>query len=256
MRKRVVRAGGTVRRARRAFGGRSHDPEGAEGGKDYGKEGKSTNHTSNLTIKVERASSPDVSEAVVELTRNPGSNLSDVVDDLPKGRYVFYLKSWYKGDDGPLYRCASAAKCLVGVTDGSLTTPREPESAEDLTQPEARAAPTLCVSHCRWCAHDRTHQCAKTPAGSGSVVVEQFGGVGDLVGPVHPDLEAVGVGAAAYPLPDGVGYVDVTPVERAQDAGDPLRDSFLNPALLSQLHRDRVLEEVVHRHHEFLIFHA
>lgn len=44
---------------------------GAEEGKDYGEEGKPTNHTSNLTIKVERASSPDVSEAVVEFTRNP-----------------------------------------------------------------------------------------------------------------------------------------------------------------------------------------
>ncbi|MDW8807475.1 hypothetical protein P1P68_22470 [Streptomyces scabiei] len=113
--------------------------EGAEEGKDYGEEGKPTNHTSNLTIKVERASSPDVSEAVVEFTRNPGSGLTDVVDDLPKGRYVFYLTSWYKGDDGPVYRCASAAKCLVGVTDGTLTTPREPEAAEDLAPPEESA---------------------------------------------------------------------------------------------------------------------
>lgn len=112
---------------------------GATEGKDYTEAGKPPSRTSNLTIRVERSSSPEVSEAVLEFTRNPGSSLSDVVDDLPTGRYVFYLASWYEGKDGPVYRCASAAKCLVGVTDGSLATPREPDAAEDLSQPKASA---------------------------------------------------------------------------------------------------------------------
>lgn len=118
-------------------GVRSHDSEGAEEGKDYGEEGK--NHTSNLTIKVERASSPDVSEAVVEFTRNPGFR-PDRRRRRPAERPLRLLRDVLaQGGRRTVYRCASAAKCPVGATDGSLTTPREPEAAEDPTQPEESA---------------------------------------------------------------------------------------------------------------------
>lgn len=108
---------------------------GAEEGKDYTEEGKPPNRTSNLSIGVEQSSDTGVSEAVVEITRDTATSLTDIQDNLPKGRYVFYLSTWYDGPDGPVYRCASPAKCVVGVEEGDLETPRDPEAAEELQVP-------------------------------------------------------------------------------------------------------------------------
>ncbi|MEN8651236.1 hypothetical protein ABCR94_11470 [Streptomyces sp. 21So2-11] len=112
---------------------------GVKEGRNYSEDGKPANRTSNLDLRVEKSSKAGVDKAVVEFTRNPGSQLKDIVEDLPKGRYVFYLKSWYEGPDGPVYRCASPAKCVVGVADGALETPRDPGAAEDLSEPAAAA---------------------------------------------------------------------------------------------------------------------
>ncbi|MCQ1575748.1 hypothetical protein [Streptomyces parvus] len=108
---------------------------GAEEGKDYTEEGKPPNRTSNLSIGVEQSSDTGVSEAVVEITRDTATSLTDIQADLPKGRYVFYLSAWYDGPDGPVYHCASPAKCVVGVEEGDLETPRDPEAAEELQVP-------------------------------------------------------------------------------------------------------------------------
>lgn len=101
-------------------------------GKDYTDAGKAPNHTSNLVLRVDRASGATLTSALLEVTRAPVATLKDVAGDLPKGQYVFYLKRWYEGPDGPVYRCASPAKCVVGVNDGALETPRDPEAAKEL----------------------------------------------------------------------------------------------------------------------------
>lgn len=62
---------------------------------------------------------------------------------MPKGQYVFYLMCWYQGPDGPVYRCASPAKCVVGVNGGALETPRDPEAAKEL-QSSSKGLPSSC----------------------------------------------------------------------------------------------------------------
>ncbi|MFE7774002.1 hypothetical protein ACFU5O_08885 [Streptomyces sp. NPDC057445] len=114
---------------------------GAREGKDYTEAGKPPNRTSNIDIRVEKSSKPGVTGAVVEFTRAPGTELNDIVADLPKGKYVFYLTSWYQGPDGPVYSCASAAKCVVSAKDGVLQTPRDPEAAEELAEGTRTATP-------------------------------------------------------------------------------------------------------------------
>ncbi|WP_431044149.1 hypothetical protein ACQUSR_21125 [Streptomyces sp. P1-3] len=118
---------------------------GATEGRDYSEQGKPPNRTSNIAVNVERSSDAGVKRAVVEFTRHPGDDLSDVVNDLPKGTYVFYLSPWYEGPDGPVYRCASAAGCVVGVENGALKTPRDPEAARELG-PAAKARPRTAVA--------------------------------------------------------------------------------------------------------------
>ncbi|MCH0540080.1 hypothetical protein I3F58_10975 [Streptomyces sp. MUM 203J] len=116
---------------------------GAEEGRDYTDPGKPPNRTSNIGIRVEKSSKPGVTEAVVEFTREPGAELNDIAADLPGGRYVFYLTSWYQGPDGPVYSCASAARCVVSAEGGKLETPRDPEVAEELAEgTEAASAGT------------------------------------------------------------------------------------------------------------------
>ncbi|MEV3990348.1 hypothetical protein AB0J57_15715 [Streptomyces sp. NPDC049837] len=114
---------------------------GAKEGKDYTDPGKPANRTSNVEIKVEKSSKPGVTGAVVEFTRDPGHNLKDITDSLPKGKYVFYLTSWYEGADGPVYSCAATAACVVAAKDGALQTPRDPEAAHELTKGTKSAAP-------------------------------------------------------------------------------------------------------------------
>ncbi|WP_149183055.1 hypothetical protein [Streptomyces sp. TRM49041] len=106
---------------------------GAKEGKDYTDPGKPSNRTSNIDIRVEKSSKPGVTDAVVEFTRAPGVELNDIVADLPKGQYVFYLTSWYQGPEGPVYSCTSAARCVVSAEGGTLRTPRDPEVAQELT---------------------------------------------------------------------------------------------------------------------------
>ncbi|WKX70622.1 hypothetical protein [Streptomyces sp. XD-27] len=118
---------------------------GATEGRDYSEKDKPPNRTSNVAIKVERSSDPGVERAVVEFTRHPGDELSDVVGGLPKGSYVFYLSAWYEGPDGPVYRCASAGSCVVGVENGALKTPRDPEAARELG-PAAKARPRTAAA--------------------------------------------------------------------------------------------------------------
>ncbi|MFE9479756.1 hypothetical protein ACFYNM_14290 [Streptomyces spororaveus] len=105
---------------------------GVEEGRDYTDPGKAPNRTSNLVLQVDRASGGKPATALVEVTREPVTALKDISDALPKGQYVFYLKNWYEGPDGPVYRCASPAKCVVGVNDGVLETPRDPDAAQEL----------------------------------------------------------------------------------------------------------------------------
>ncbi|ORT58535.1 hypothetical protein [Streptomyces sp. CB03238] len=114
---------------------------GAKEGKDYTEPGKPPNRTSNVEIEVEKASKPGVTGAVVEFTRDPGHNLKDITASLPKGKYVFYLTSWYEGPDGPVYSCASTASCVVAAKDGALQTPRDPQTAHELTEGTKTAAP-------------------------------------------------------------------------------------------------------------------
>ncbi|MFD3472001.1 hypothetical protein ACFWWM_37860 [Streptomyces sp. NPDC058682] len=101
-------------------------------GKDYSDAGKAPNRTSNLVLRVDRSSGATLTSALVEVTRAPVTTLKDIAGDMPKGQYVFYLKRWYEGPDGPVYRCASPAKCVVGVNEGALETPRDPEAANEL----------------------------------------------------------------------------------------------------------------------------
>ncbi|GAA2496286.1 hypothetical protein [Streptomyces gobitricini] len=115
---------------------------GAEEGKEYTDPGKPANRTSNVRIAVEKSSKPGVTEAVVEFTRDPAHDLNDITDDLPEGKYVFYLTSWYEGPDGPVHSCASTAACVVSAKDGALETPRDPEIARELTEGTRAAVKT------------------------------------------------------------------------------------------------------------------
>ncbi|RST13418.1 hypothetical protein E2C00_09650 [Streptomyces sp. WAC05374] len=114
---------------------------GAEEGKEYADPGKPVNRTSNVRIKVAKSSKPGVTDAVVEFTRDPGHDLKDITGSVPQGSYVFYLRSWYEGPDGPVYSCASTASCVVAAKDGALQTPRDPEAAQELTEGTRSAAP-------------------------------------------------------------------------------------------------------------------
>ncbi|MFD7926576.1 hypothetical protein, partial [Streptomyces sp. NPDC059742] len=109
--------------------------------KDYTDAGKAPNRTPNLALRVDRSSGATLTSASVEVTRAPVTTLKDIAGDLPKGQYVFFLKHWYESPDGPVYRCASPAKCVVGVNDGALETLRDPEAAKN-SSPPRRACPS------------------------------------------------------------------------------------------------------------------
>lgn len=101
-------------------------------GKDYTDPGKPAHRTSNVAIQVEKSSTPGISKAVVEFSRQPETTLADAASALPQGKYVFYLQHWYDGPDGPVYGCTSVGMCAVGVNGGSFATPRDPGLAEDM----------------------------------------------------------------------------------------------------------------------------
>ncbi len=101
-------------------------------GKEYTDPGKPAHRTSNVAIQVDKSSKPGVSKAVVEFSRQPETTIADATSALPKGKYVFYLQHWYDGPEGPVYGCTSVAMCVVGVDNGAISTPRDPDLSEDM----------------------------------------------------------------------------------------------------------------------------
>jgi hypothetical protein len=96
-------------------------------GRDYSQPGKGPNKTVNLTVASAQSAPSKAGYYVLEIDASPTAE----VGDIPDGDYVFYLTKWYVGADGTqVYRCTSAALCVIGGSP--LSTVRAPEAAVDL----------------------------------------------------------------------------------------------------------------------------
>lgn len=127
-------------------------------GRDYTDPGKPPNRTSNLSLSVGRVVGVGKNSGTltVEFSRSPLTTLESVAASLPHGQFVFYLKPWYNGEAGTVYRCTSTSRCVLGAERGQVATPRGPVAASELALPQGLGAQPLTVdqlfdeSQSRW----------------------------------------------------------------------------------------------------------